>query len=63
MSRPKGSKNKSKPETDGVFEYTLEQRMKIVADIIVERIIEDQSFGRKIVDILGIGVEDDTKRQ
>ena len=62
MSRPKGTKNKPKLETDGVFEYTLEQRMKIVADLIVDRIIEDQSFGRKIVDILGIGVEDDAQR-
>lgn len=61
MSRPKGSKNKPKPVTDGAFEYTLEQRMKIVADLIIERITEDQSFGRKIVDILGIGVEDGTQ--
>lgn len=62
MSRPKGSKNKPKPDTDGVFEYTLEQRMQIVADLVVERIIEDQSFGRKIADILGVGVENDTQR-
>ena len=61
MSRPKGSKNKPKPVADGAFEYTLEQRMKIVADLIIERITEDQSFGRKIVDILGIGVEDGTQ--
>jgi hypothetical protein len=59
MSRPKGTKNKPKPATDGAFEYTLEQRMKMVADLIVEKIIEDQSFGSKIVDILGIGVSND----
>lgn len=63
MSRPKGSKNKPKPATDGAFEYSLEQRMKIVADLIVERIIEDQSFGRKIVDILDIGVDDAADQQ
>lgn len=62
MSRPKGSKNKPKPETNGAFEYTLEQRMKMVADLVVERIIEDQSFGRKIADILGVGVEDGAQR-
>jgi hypothetical protein len=62
MSRPRGSKNKPKPVTDGVFEYTLEQRMKMVADLIVEKIIEDQSFGDKIVDILGIGVGNGTEQ-
>lgn len=61
MSRPKGSKNKPKPTTDGAFEYTLEQRMKIVADLVVEKIIKDQSFGRKIVDILGIGADNATQ--
>ena len=58
MSRPKGLKNKPKPATDGAFTCTLEQHMKLIADLIVERIIEDQSFGRDIVDILGIGVDD-----
>jgi len=58
MSRPKGLKNKPKPVTDGAFTYTLEQRMKMVADLIIERIIEDQSYGRNIVDILGIGAKD-----
>ena len=57
MSRAKGIKNKPKPAIDGAFEYTLEQRMKMVADLIVEKIIEDQSFGRKIVDILGLEVD------
>ncbi len=61
MARRIGSKNKPKPITEGAFEYTLEQRMKIVADLIVERIVEDQSFGSKIVDILGIGVDDVTE--
>jgi hypothetical protein len=52
MARRIGSKNKPKPITEGAFEYTLEQRMKIVADLIVERIIEDQSFGSKIVGLI-----------
>ncbi len=58
MPRPKGSKNKPKPATDGAFEYTLEQRMKMVADLIVEKLLEDQSFGRELVNILDRGVED-----
>lgn len=63
MARTIGSKNKPKPVTEGVFEYTLEQRLKIVADLVVERIIEDQSFGQKIVDILGIGADGVTERK
>lgn len=58
MSRPKGSKNKPKPATEGTFQYTLEQRMRIIADLVVERIIEDQSIGRDLVKILGIGAND-----
>lgn len=61
MARRMGSKNMPKLITEGAFEYTLEQRMKIVADLIVEKIVEDQSFGSKIVDILGIGVDDVTE--
>lgn len=63
MSRPKGSKNKPKPPTSGAFQYTLEQRMKIVAELVIEKIREDQSFGRKIVDILDIGVDNDAKQR
>lgn len=58
MSRIAGSKNNSKPETEGVFVYTLEQRMQIIADLVVERILEEQSLGKKLVDILGIGADD-----
>ena len=61
MSRPKGSKNILKPAVDEAFELTLEQRMQMIADLVVERIIEDQSYGRKIVDILGIGAENAAK--
>lgn len=63
MARPKGSKNKPKPDAESVFELSLEQRMQIIADLVVERILEDQSYGCKIVDILGIGVKDAAKQQ
>jgi len=63
MSRPKGSKNKLKPANQEVFELTLEQRMQMIADLIVERIVEDLSYGRNLVDILGIGTKDAAKRQ
>jgi len=63
MSRPKGSKNNPKLDTESVFELSLEERMQIVADLVVERILEDQSYGRNIVDILGIGVKDVAERK
>lgn len=63
MSRPKGSKNKPKLTDEGVFELSLDQRMQMIADLVVERILEDQSYGRKIVDILGMGAENATKQQ
>lgn len=63
MSRPKGSKNKPKLTAEGVFELSLEQRMQMIADLVVERILEDQGYGRKIIDILGIGTKDAAERQ
>lgn len=56
MSRPKGSKNKPKPAVDGVFMLTDEQRMQMLVDLVVERIRQDQSFGRDIANILGLEV-------
>ena len=63
MARPKGLKNKPKLTDEGVFEMDLEQRMQMIADLVVEKILEDQSYGRKIVDILGIGTKDAAERQ
>lgn len=53
MSRPKGSKNKAKPAFAETFSYTTEQRIELVADLIVEKIIEDQRNGRHLLSILG----------
>ncbi len=61
MARIAGSKNKPKPVSEGMLVYTLEQRMQIIANLVVERILEDQSMGVKIVDILGIGAKDVSK--
>lgn len=62
MARPKGTKNKPKLTDEGVFEMSLEQRMQMIADLVVERILEDQSYGRKIVDIFGIEAENAAKQ-
>lgn len=61
MARPLGSKNRPKPSDTDAFEMSLEQRMQMIADLVVERILEDQSYGNKIVDILGVGAKDATQ--
>lgn len=53
MSRPKGSKNKAKTELVETFSYTTEQRVQLIADLIVERIIEDRRNGRNLLELLG----------
>jgi hypothetical protein len=49
MSRPKGSKNKIKPAELPEFSYTTEQRIALVANLIVERIAADQRKGRLLM--------------
>ena len=53
MSRPKGSKNKVQTMPAEMFSYTTEQRIQLLADLIVERMIEDQRNGRHLLDLLG----------
>ena len=52
MSRPKGSKNKVQQLPAEQFSYTTEQRIELIADLIVEKIIEDQHNGRHLINIL-----------
>lgn len=52
MSRPKGSKNKPKPPIVEQFTFSTEQRIKLVANLVVEKIVEDQQFGKKLISIL-----------
>ena len=53
MSRSKGSKNKVQTAPVETFSYTTEQRIDLVAELIVERIIEDQRNGRHVLALLG----------
>ena len=62
MARTKGSKNKPKPVSEGAFEFTLEQRMRIVADLIVDKIREDQDFGHQLVKVLSTEQNDVPKQ-
>lgn len=52
MSRPKGSKNKVQQLPAEQFSYTTEQRIELIADLIVEKIIEDQHNGQHLINIL-----------
>lgn len=52
MSRPKGSKNKPKIAELEQFRFTTEQRIELVANLVVEKIIEDQGFGKKLYSLL-----------
>lgn len=52
MPRPKGSKNRPKAPLVEQFSFTTEQRIKLIANLVVEKILEDQQFGKKLVSIL-----------
>ena len=52
MSRPKGSKNKPKALVVEEFSFTTEQRIKLVANLVVEKILEDAQFAQKLTKIL-----------
>ena len=52
MARPKGSKNKPKAPLMKQFSFTTERRIRLVANLIVEKIIEDGMFAKKLVTIL-----------
>ena len=46
MARPKGSKNKTKKPLAEQFSFTTEQRVKLVANLVVEKILEDGAFAQ-----------------
>ena len=52
MSRPKGSKNKPKLPVVEEFQFTTEQRIKLVANLVIEKIIEDLKFKQQLTSIL-----------
>ena len=52
MARPKGSKNKLKAPLAEQFSFTIEQRIKLVANLVVEKILEDGAFAQKLITIL-----------
>lgn len=53
MSRPKGIKNKVATPPAEEFSYSTEQRLCMLADLIVEKIIEDQRNGKHLIKVMG----------
>lgn len=52
MPRPKGSKNRPKAPVVEQFTFTTEQRIKLVANLVVEKILEDGQFAKKLTTLL-----------
>ncbi|MGB4768101.1 MAG: hypothetical protein WBP22_02480 [Candidatus Saccharimonas sp.] len=52
MPRPKGSKNRIRQLPAEQFSYTSAQRIELVADLIVEKILEDRHNGQHLIAIL-----------
>lgn len=49
MARPKGSKNKNSSALPAYAVLTTEERINLLANLIVDRIIEDQQCGNKLL--------------
>lgn len=52
MSRPEGSKNKPKEPLVEQFTFTTEQRIKLIANLVVEKILEDNNFAHQLASLL-----------
>lgn len=49
MSRPKGSKNKNSAAVPVYSTFSVEERIVVIANLIVDRILEDQTTNKKIL--------------
>lgn len=45
MSRPKDSKNQQAIATPDTVQFTIDERIKFIADLIADRIAEDEADG------------------
>lgn len=52
MPRPRGSKNKPKAPLVEQFTFTTEQRVKLIANLVIEKILEDRKFGKALISIV-----------
>lgn len=53
MPRPKGSKNKHSATIPLYTALSLEERLILLANLIVERIVEDQAAGGELLQKIG----------
>jgi hypothetical protein len=53
MGRLKGSKNKNSGEVPMYSSLPTEERIFVIANLIVDRVIEDQSSGRTLLRQIG----------
>ena len=53
MSRPKGSTNKNPPAVPDTVIFSTEERLELIANLIVERILEDQATGQTLLVAFG----------
>jgi hypothetical protein len=49
MSRPKGSKNRNSSAPPAYIKLPTEQRIVVIANLIVDRILEDQGQGSPLL--------------
>ena len=49
MARPKGSKNKNSSAQPEYMSFTVQQRIEVLANVIVDRIESDQKSGKKLI--------------
>lgn len=52
MARHKGSKNKHRKNELVVSKYSPEERIRIIANVIIDRILDDQNNGKEIYKLI-----------
>ncbi len=58
MGRLRGSKNKNTGEMPKYANMPTEERIYVLANLIVDRIVEDQTTGQKLLKQIGGGVDE-----
>lgn len=53
MARRKGSTNKNPPAAPDTTQLTTEQRLEFLANLIVERILDDKTKGQPLLKKIG----------
>lgn len=53
MSRLKGKSNKKPPAAPDTVEFTTEQRLEFIANLIVDRILEDKANEQTLLKKIG----------